>query len=384
MSSPSVFAPHNETATHSSCSTNMTDIDDYVADTIVSWSTSIMVSVLCLMAFLKLFFFPRIPRSPLQTPCTFCPRHLEECLIPTFFLIFAYLYGVSGISQSRAANSDDDPENSYMMEYSRRVIPLISGLFAVLVGLDLMKMSSSSKLISKRAIWWFCMLTYYGLAITGAIRNTDVFGAIDLCTLVYACGLLFLCMGYITLAINSKSNRLHYLVKASSAFLFIVGFVYDSVFFPKCGSYQAYKDCFEQCPFPATNSSASHQKTTLNLAVTAATLCWAWSENSCPSIRRRSARSDVDADTVACDDSSSSAESLEEDPKNREEPALDNIIAIDPELGSPDETIELPSFKREEGSASTQPREPVVNCTPSDLCQKLTTQADDRPDLQRI
>mmetsp|Transcript_25283 Transcript_25283/g.62268 ORF Transcript_25283/g.62268 Transcript_25283/m.62268 type:complete len:148 (-) Transcript_25283:28-471(-) len=139
-------------------------------------------------------------------------------------------------------------------------------------------------------------------------------------------------------------------------------------FFPKCASYQAYQDCFEECPF----STNANQKKTLNLAVMVATFCWAWSENSCPSIRRRKARSNNDGDTVACDDSS--VESFE-DPRT-DEPAL-GIITIDPELGSPDETDECPSSFKEEEQGSNSTEEPVVDSTPSDLHQKSTTQSDE-------
>lgn len=322
--------------------------------------------------------------------------------MPAFFLNFAYTYGVCGLAQSH-----NDQKENYLAEYSHRVIPLLSGLLAVLVGLDLMKVSSTSKLLRRRAVWWFCVLTYYGVAITGAIRNIDVFGVYDLRTLVSVCGLLFLYMAYIMLTLSSRrGNRFHFLIKASSIFLFIIGFIYDSVFFPKCASYNAYQDCFEECPFP----TSTNHKMNLNLAVMVATVCWTWSENSCPSIRRRKQPSNNDGDTVACDDSS--VDSFLEGTARDDEPALESIVAIDPESGSlnetnecpsppsvesmandaefgspdnideclslphlesiaidtelglPDETNECPSFREEEGSNTTHP---VVDCTP---CQK--------------
>jgi hypothetical protein len=54
------------------------------------------------------------------------------------------------------------------------------------------------------------------------------------------------------------------------------------MFYPKCGSLQAYKECFQECPFPGS----LNQNGFFNIALIFGMSGWAWSEDSVPSIKQ--------------------------------------------------------------------------------------------------
>ncbi|CAJ1934437.1 unnamed protein product [Cylindrotheca closterium] len=268
----------------------------------LTWITSLAIMVLCAASFLKLFFIPQTVPSSSET-CMICGSKFEEYLVPALFLSMANTYGMLGIfnyraSQQTTTTNDEDTE---LMQLIMSIVPLVTSFLAVLLGLAMMGATPTSKIVTRRALFWISLLSFFGLALISVVENVNVFSSeVDLHTLVSIGGLLVLWAFYIRKAIREKDRRFHSLIKALSVMAFVISCAYENIFYPKCDSFEAYQNCFRDCPL-----SANHQNTSalINVAVLMATIGWTISENSVPSIQ--APKELIDPTVASCDDSAS-------------------------------------------------------------------------------
>mmetsp|Transcript_39877 Transcript_39877/g.96221 ORF Transcript_39877/g.96221 Transcript_39877/m.96221 type:complete len:266 (+) Transcript_39877:3-800(+) len=193
-----------------------------------------------------------------------------------------------------------------MMRLILSIVPLVTSFLAVLLGLAMMGATPTSKIVTKRALFWIGLLSFFGLALISVVENVNVLSSeMDLHTLVSVGGLLVLWAFYLSKAIREKDRRLHSIIKASSVMVFVVSFGYENVFYPKCDSFEAYQNCFRDCPLSASQNTNA----VINFAVLIATISWTLSENSVPSIQ---APKELIAATVASFDDSASIDTIED------------------------------------------------------------------------
>ncbi|KAL3928101.1 MAG: hypothetical protein SGBAC_012790 [Bacillariaceae sp.] len=167
----------------------------------------------------------------------------------------------------------------------------------------------TSKMATKRALFWISLLSFLGLAFISVMENVNVLSSeIDLHTVVSVGGLVVLWAFYLGKAIREQDRRLHSLIKATSVMVFVVSFGYEHVLYPKCDSLEAYQNCFRDCPLSASQNTNA----VINCAVLVATICWTLSENSVPSIYAPKELELSDTTVISFDDSAS-IDTIEDD-----------------------------------------------------------------------
>jgi len=200
-------------------------------------------------------------------------------LVPVIFLTCALMYGVSGTAQSQASWEEDST-----LSFIFRIVSLSNGLFAVLLGLELIEVFCTSRCESTRRLWWVTVIGHSGVSIAAAIQNFKLYeDNMDLSTLISECGLIFLSTVYIVLTVSAKGKNYYFLVEALSVLVFVIGLGYDKIYFGRCQSFQAYQFCYQECSIPTNVNENAY----FNLATIVATIGWARPEHSWPSVVQR-------------------------------------------------------------------------------------------------
>lgn len=97
---------------------------------------------------------------------------------------------------------------------------------------------------------------------------------------VFSAIIFFLAIAYSLKICNDQGKRWHYIVKVLALVIYLAAGVLAIVFLPKCGSLEAYKLCFEDCPLPkGFNHNAAY-----HVGFMIGTIVWAWSEDIMSSI----------------------------------------------------------------------------------------------------
>lgn len=251
---------------------------------------------LCAGAFLKLFFVPhKVPRSP--ETCMVCGSRFEEYLVPSLFLSLANTYGMIGMVNYQATSSTQDDS---FLDSVVDILPLVTSFLAVLLGLAILGAMPTSKLVTKRALFWVSLSSFFGLGLLSVVENLKL-PLTDLHAVVSVGGLLVLWAVYLNKAIRERDARIHSIVKAASVMAYCFSFGYESIFYNKCDSLEAFRNCLRDCPLPTENNSHA----LINLVVVVATIGWTISENSEPSIQKPKVLEYIDPTVASLDDSAS-------------------------------------------------------------------------------
>jgi hypothetical protein len=163
----------------------------------------------------------------------------------------------------------------------------------------------TSKVVTKRALFWVCLMSFFGLALISVVANVHLpfYVDLDLHTVVSVGGLLVLWTFYLSKALREKDGRIHSIIKASSVMVFVISFGYESIFYTNCDSFEAYENCFRDCPLPTRGNTNSY----INLVVLIATISWSFSENSVPSIQKPKRLVWIAPTVALCDDDDSAS-----------------------------------------------------------------------------
>eukprot|EP00980_Cylindrotheca_fusiformis_P006366 scaffold1356_cov123-Cylindrotheca_fusiformis.AAC.47 len=229
-----------------------------------------------------------------------------------------------------------------------------ASILALILGLAMVGTTPQSKLMAIRALWWLVVISYSAEMICVVIFRYEVLGGIDLHSLLAFGILLLLFFLYIAQSWRAKSMKSwHYMIKAVALLTVIGALCYSFMFYPKCGSLEAYRSCFEECPLP----KGMNQKSFFNIALMFGLSGWAWSEDSFPTIRPRKIRDDLTIISTGSG-SSSSELGMDSDLEDMEEGESSPVDTINNNKKKEDDT-EARHVLGEEGkeTKSTQPQE---------------------------
>jgi hypothetical protein len=254
------------------------DEETFVDNTAWTRGTSFGVTTVCFAAFVKLYFFPH--NSPSSSSTIYCRTKPTEYLVPVYFLLTGISHGIAGIGHA-IIETTTDPRKS-TLEMASQFVGSAASILVLILGLTIVGTTPKSKSNLTRAMWWIAVLSFSAETICAVLFNQQVLAGIDLHSCVSFGILLFLLVLYIRQMFKDKAKVWHYLIKAGALMTVLIALCYSYMFYPKCGSLQAYKECFQECPFPGS----LNQNGFFNIALIFGMSGWAWSEDSVPSIKQ--------------------------------------------------------------------------------------------------
>lgn len=263
--------------------------------------TGFAVMTVCFAAFVKLYFFPQ-RRSHSSRKC-YCRRKASDCLVPAYFLFTGLSHGIFGIGRDIVEETTDPRKR--ILEIAAQLVACVASIVVLVLGLTILGTTPKSKSTVTKALWWMVVVSFAAENLCAVVFNHEIFAGIDLHSLVSYGILLFLLMLYIAQAFKDKANVCHYCIKAGALLTVLIGLCCSYLLYPPCGSLQAYKQCFQDCPLP----NGINHNALFNIVVIVGLSGWAWSEDRVPSIRPRKI---VIPDDLTVASSGSDSESMED------------------------------------------------------------------------
>jgi hypothetical protein len=254
------------------------DEETFVDNTAWTRGTSFGITAVCFAAFVKLYFFPH--NSPSSSSTIYCRTKPSEYLVPVYFLLTGISHGIAGIGHS-IIETTTDPRKS-TLEMASQFVGSAASILVLILGLTIWGTTPKSKSNLTRVMWWIVVLSFSAETICAVLFNHQVLAGIDLHSVVSFGILLPLLVLYIRQIFKDKAKVWHYLIKAGAVMTVVTALCYSYMFYPKCGSLQAYKECFQECPLPGS----LNQNGFFNIALIFGMSGWAWSEDSVPSIKQ--------------------------------------------------------------------------------------------------
>ncbi|KAL3928102.1 MAG: hypothetical protein SGBAC_012791 [Bacillariaceae sp.] len=147
-------------------------------------------------------------------------------------------------------------------------------------------------------VWLFVVLAVSVAPIWAVIYNFEVLEGIDLHMCFSAGYYLALPLSYAARICETIDKSVkHYLFKFFAFVMILIAMSYSHNFYWKCGSYVAYKVCFEDCPLPR----GVNQTSLFNAGKLVSLVLWAWAEDRVPSVSFKGLYEPEDDPTVISD-----------------------------------------------------------------------------------
>lgn len=276
------------------CYINFTE-ESYIDTTLWTFITNGVSAVIYFMMAVKLYFFPhtRLLSSPCKSPTDF--------LVPVFLAVTSVSHCLAAVHTATAKSAEDlNPIIIASNLYGAVGSSLIFSLALAVLGVT----PEYGRNLKQTA--WFALLLAFSIApIWAVIYNFQLLESIDLHMCFSAGYYLLLPLAYAARIFETIEKTFeHYLFTKFFSFVAIlVSMSYTHNFYWRCGSYVAYRSCFEECPLP----TGMNQTSFFNIAKLLALICWAWAEDQVPSVcMKRLSELEEDDPTVISDGSDDS------------------------------------------------------------------------------
>ncbi|CAJ1934438.1 unnamed protein product [Cylindrotheca closterium] len=252
------------------CSVSFTE-DSYIDNTHWTLMTHSVSAIVYLLAAVKLYFLPHSRR--LSSPCNCLHQSPTEYTVPMFLCVTSISHGLAALHTATAKSAED-------------LNPLIiaSNLYAavgsgLVLYLSLAVVQATPECIPN--VWFILVVAASVAPIWAVIYNFEVIEGIDLHMCFLAAYYLLLPLSYsVRIFETIEKSFFHYLFKFVAFVTILISMSYTYNFYWKCGSYIAYKNCFEDCPLP----HGVNQTSFFNITKMISLVCWAWAEDRVPSV----------------------------------------------------------------------------------------------------
>ena len=253
----------------------LSDNEDFLFDDL-PWTywTNFGITAVSVSAFIVLLFFPRSQNQEgeedkIKVAVRLRNKEAEEFFIPLIFLSAAIAFFLGGIS-----HLTNNPGRA-LFTSAYVVYGVSGGTVMVMTGLTLIGVSRTSASLVRKILWWVLSCAYAVLSLLGVIVDSAVIIGLS------AFGVTaFVGIAYMVKFFEDRIEGKHFIVKAFSQVISLIGSVGIVIFQPSCGGLEAYKQCFDKCPFP----KGFNQNAFYHISVMIGLIIWACSEYVRPTI----------------------------------------------------------------------------------------------------
>ncbi len=223
----------------------LSDNEDFLFDNL-PWTywTNFVITAVSVPAFIVLLFFSRTQKQvgkedKVRASIGLMHKEAEEFFIPLIFLSFAIAFFLGGIAHLTNNSGRALFVSAYIFGGT------IASTLTAMTGLTLIGVSRTSKSLVRKILWWVLSCTIAVLSIVSAIVGNDVMIA----SIIFVTSAFF-GIGFIVKFFEDRIEGKHFIAKAVSQVIVLIAMIGLATFGPVCGGLEAYKQCFDKCPFP--------------------------------------------------------------------------------------------------------------------------------------
>jgi lysylphosphatidylglycerol synthetase-like protein (DUF2156 family) len=256
------------------CPIDLFDEDTAVDNLPWTYGTNYAIAVIGIVGFIKLFFFPR--HQPQLEPRT--ARKRPSFLVPTLFLLTGITFFIAGFYHVLFETNSPQRYTLTRIAFLSSVAP---NSLTVVIGLRLIGVSQNSVSKARRIAWWAVLIVFVGASIYAALENYIALNILG--GLAYILLAIAYCVQLCSANQDEHSKRVrnNYIFKIVAVAQFLIGPVMAQLLYERCGSLEAYKNCFEDCPIPAR---VINHNAIFHFFFIAGLIIYIWAEDVVPSI----------------------------------------------------------------------------------------------------
>jgi hypothetical protein len=239
-----------------------------------TWGTDLAIATICFAVFIILFWSPRRTSRP------------AEYLIPFYFCFTGDAYTISGISHMPELIDPTNVQVISLLQTTAYTVGSVASLLLLSLAMVLLGLTPRSTSALKRILFFVVLCCAFSVLIWEKWERVEVVSGLTIYPCLYFGILLILMIVYLVqICKEEKEKRWHYMIKAFATLIVLASLVYKVLFFPKCGSLQAYLNCYQECPLPP-GEDMSQSAYLHDVVLMLGYMVWAWSEDGSPSIKQ--------------------------------------------------------------------------------------------------